>query len=79
VENQFAEILVEGEENPFLSRAKRRDILIRDAGALFRDRNDVPAGLSKRFQRRPRKVLVGQKPHVAFRGKTCSSRKSSLA
>ena len=32
MENQFAEILVEGEENPFLSGAKRRDILIRDAG-----------------------------------------------
>ena len=45
VENQFAEILVESEENPLLSRAKRRDILIRDAGALFRDRNDVPASL----------------------------------
>jgi len=78
-ENQFAEILVEGEEDLILSCTEHGDVLIRGARALFCDCPDVPTGFSKRFQRRLPEVFVGQKPHVAFSGKTCSSRNSSLA
>jgi len=46
---------------------ERGDILIRYAGALLRYRENIPAGLSKRQQRRPREVLVGQKRHTALR------------
>ena len=79
MENQFTKIFIEREEDSALVLTERGDILIRHAGALLRYRENIPAGLSQRHQRRPRKVLVGQEPHTALRGKTFSSRRSSPA
>jgi hypothetical protein len=53
-ENELAEILVERQEDSLLLCAKSGDVLIRDAGALFSDREDVPTRLSQRLQSRPR-------------------------
>jgi|HubBroStandDraft_6_1064221.scaffolds.fasta_scaffold1749727_2 hypothetical protein len=46
MENQLAEILVEREEDSLLVRTEPGDILTWYAGALLRDREDIPASLS---------------------------------
>jgi hypothetical protein len=68
VEDELAEILVEREEDSVLVRTESGDLLIRDAGAVFSDREDVPTRLSQRLQGRPRKVLVGHGSHAVLRG-----------
>jgi hypothetical protein len=62
-----------------MSGTERGHLLIRHTGALFSNRQDIPASLSKRRQRSLRKVFVGQKIHTVLRDKTCSSRRRSLA
>jgi hypothetical protein len=66
-ENDFAEILVEREKDPLLLRAESGNVFIRDAGAFFSDREDVPPRLTQGFQSRPREILVGQDSHVVLR------------
>jgi hypothetical protein len=68
VEDELAEILVEGQEDSLLVRAESGDLLIRDAGTLFSDREHVPTCLPQRLQSRPRKVLVGHGSHAVLRG-----------
>ena len=54
MEDEFAEILVERQEDSLLVRTESGDYLVQDTGALFSDREDIPTRLSERFQGRPR-------------------------
>jgi len=65
-EHKFAEIFFERHEYPLLIRAESGDVFIRDAGALFSNREDIPARISQRVESWPRKVLVGEDSHAVL-------------
>jgi hypothetical protein len=67
-EDQFAEVLIERQQDPRLAGAKIGDLFVRGARAILRYRPDIVSGVSQSEKGRARKVLVRQKPHAVESG-----------